>query len=339
MAKKYKIFGSEISPYSIKVRSWFRYKGIPFTWKILNYENNAEFKKYAKIPLIPLVVSPDRTEALQDSTKIIQYLEKRFPSPSTSPSNQDIGFLSLLLEEYADEWLNKPMFHYRWNYKNDEQQTSKIISDHIIPKKIQNIPIIGNLSKSLIQGPVSKRMKSRFHFVGISKNNSKTIEESFVNIIHLLTNHLSTRPYIFGKRPSLADFAIWGQIYNLWHDPTPKKFIENEYSDLINWIDRMIDPKTEGKFESLDSLMPTLMPILKEEIGELFLPWAKANSSAVKKNENNFTIKLKGREFTQKSQKFQAKTFSTLRDCYQKASTHSELNHLLQESNCLKHLR
>jgi len=36
MAESYRIFGAEMSPYSVKVRSYFRYKGIPHQWILRN---------------------------------------------------------------------------------------------------------------------------------------------------------------------------------------------------------------------------------------------------------------------------------------------------------------
>ena len=74
MAKPYRIFGSELSPYSVKVRSYFRYKGIDHEWVPRNFSNMDEFQKYAKLPLIPLVITPDDV-GLQDSTPIIEKLE------------------------------------------------------------------------------------------------------------------------------------------------------------------------------------------------------------------------------------------------------------------------
>ena len=32
----YRIIGAEMSPYSVKVRSYFRYKGIPHQWALRN---------------------------------------------------------------------------------------------------------------------------------------------------------------------------------------------------------------------------------------------------------------------------------------------------------------
>jgi hypothetical protein len=58
MADGYRIIGAEMSPYSVKVRSYFRYKGIPFQWIPRNAASQAEFEKHAKMPIIPLVVTP-----------------------------------------------------------------------------------------------------------------------------------------------------------------------------------------------------------------------------------------------------------------------------------------
>ena len=47
----FRIYGSEMSPYSVKVRSYFRYKGLPHRWLIRNASNQADYQKYAKLPL------------------------------------------------------------------------------------------------------------------------------------------------------------------------------------------------------------------------------------------------------------------------------------------------
>ncbi|MBM4270528.1 MAG: glutathione S-transferase domain-containing protein, partial [Deltaproteobacteria bacterium] len=59
MAELHRIFGAENSPYSVKVRSYFRYKGIPHEWIVRSAATQAEFQKHAKLPLIPLVVTPE----------------------------------------------------------------------------------------------------------------------------------------------------------------------------------------------------------------------------------------------------------------------------------------
>lgn len=58
MSNDFRVYGSEMSPYSVKVRSYFRYKGLPHRWLIRNADTQAEFQQFAKIQIIPLVVTP-----------------------------------------------------------------------------------------------------------------------------------------------------------------------------------------------------------------------------------------------------------------------------------------
>ena len=57
MADLYCIFGSKMSPCSVKVRSYFGFKAIPHQWILRNQDSRAEQQKYAKLPIIPLVVT------------------------------------------------------------------------------------------------------------------------------------------------------------------------------------------------------------------------------------------------------------------------------------------
>ena len=101
------------APYSVKVRSYFRYKQLPHAAGCVRTPDvEDEFARYAKLPLIPLVVTPEG-RGIQASTPIIEQLEARHPEPSIHPPDPAAAFISALIEEYADEWGNKPMFHYR----------------------------------------------------------------------------------------------------------------------------------------------------------------------------------------------------------------------------------
>ena len=48
MDKPYRIFGSEMSPYSVKVRSYFRFKQIPHQWVPRGPENEEDYKRFAR---------------------------------------------------------------------------------------------------------------------------------------------------------------------------------------------------------------------------------------------------------------------------------------------------
>ena len=95
MSEKYKIFGAELSPYSVKTRSYFRYKNIPHKWVVRSPSTADEFQKYAKLPIVPLVVTPEK-EGIQDSTPIMDKMEKLFIEPKANPDDEVLNFISIL---------------------------------------------------------------------------------------------------------------------------------------------------------------------------------------------------------------------------------------------------
>ena len=109
MADAYRIIGAEMSPYSVKVRSYFRYKTIPYQWVLRNAASQAEFEKHARMPIIPLVVTPEGT-GLQDSTPIIDAMEKLHPEPSIHP--EDSRFSAKQLD--ATAWTTSAQSSCRW---------------------------------------------------------------------------------------------------------------------------------------------------------------------------------------------------------------------------------
>ena len=82
---------------------------------------------------------------------------------------------------------------------------------------------------------------------GIDATNKELVETSFKRLIDLLENHLIKFPYLFGGRPSIADFGLWGQLYASWMDITARNFI-NQRPNLVNWLKKMENPMIEGDF-------------------------------------------------------------------------------------------
>jgi glutathione S-transferase len=329
MSGKYRIFGAEVSPYSVKVRSYFRYKQIPHEWIVRGPSSAAEYQKYAKLPIIPLVVSPDGA-AMQDSTPIIEQFEKQFPEPSIHPEDPVAAFVSTLLEEFGDEWGNKWMFHYRWAREADQISGSERIA----------AMMFGASGDALAQAAagVRERMVGRVWFVGSNEQTAPQIEQSFEDAVAQIEKHLANRPYLFGARPAFGDFGMWGQIYNAWTDPTPGAFLREKAPRVVAWCQRMLEPKAEGPFESWASLAPTLSPLLVEQVGRQFLPWSHANAKAIADGAEEFSVELAGRTWTQKPQKYHAKSLKALRDKYAAAAS-APLDRALADVGCLEGLR
>ncbi len=331
MADVYRVFGAEMSPYSVKVRSYFRYKGIPHRWVARNADSEAEYQKFAKIQIVPLVVTPDG-KGIQDSTPIIEQVEAQHPQPSIHPSDAVAAFVSALLEEFGDEWGNKWMFHYRWAREVDQLSSAGRLARAMMPA-------VDEERHAAMIAMIQARMVDRVWFVGSNTQTASQIEASFREAIVRLDAHLAERPYLFGGRPSFGDFGLWGQLYEAWTDPTAGALIEGLAHNVLAWIQRMLWPRAEGDFEAWSSLESTLMPFLQRQVGGLFLPWTLANAAAMAAAQEEFSVVLDGKTWTQKPQKYHAKSLNSLRQKYAAVADKGSLDSVLERAGCLAGLR
>ena len=331
MADEYRIFGAEVSPYSIKVRSYFRYKRIPHQWIVRSAATQAESMKYAKLPLIPIVATPEGG-GLQDSTPIIETLEARFPEPSIHPDDPALAFLSALVEEFGDEWGNKWMFHYRWAREADQDSAAERIARTMMPDA--DLEQIAGMAAG-----IKNRMVDRVWFVGSNERTAPQIEASWQEAIGLLDAHLAERPFLFGARPAFGDFGLWGQVYNCHTDPTAGALLDERAPHVVDWCERMLEPAALGPFESWATLHATLAPFLERQVGRLFLPWSDANAKAIASGAETFSVSLGGQTWDQKPQKYHARSLAVLRDRYRGVADRGALDPILERTGCLDWLR
>jgi glutathione S-transferase len=327
MSDVYRIFGAEISPYSVKVRSYYRYKGIPHEWIVRSGETQAESQKYAKLPLIPIVATPE-DEGIQDSTPIIEKMEALFPEPSIHPDDPALAFVSALIEEFGDEWGNKWMFHYRWAAEADQNSAAERIVKTMMPGAE------GDQLTAMVDN-IKGRMVDRVWFVGSNERTAPQIEASWNESVDLLEAHLAGRSFLFGGRPAFGDFGLWGQIYNAWTDPTCGEILQDRAPHVVAWVERMLEPKGGGDFESWDALAPTLVPFIDRQIGRLFLPWSDANATAIEAGAEEFSVELAGKTWDQKPQKYHARSLGKLRARYAAVGDKSSLDPILERTGCL----
>ena len=321
------VIGSEESPYSVKVRAYFRYKGIPHDWRDRG-EAQELFAKHARLPLIPLVVGPDG-HAMQDSTPIIEALETARPEPGIHPPETVARFVSALLEEFGDEWGNKWMFHMRWAREVDQVAVSERFARAGARRG-------GGANDERIQAAaktIRERMVPRVWFVGANEVTAPQIEASLAETLPMLDAHLASRPYLFGGRPAFADFGLWGQIHECGRDPTAGALVAKA-SNVVAWVQRMDNAESLGEFEPWDALESTLTPLLREQVAGMFLPWSVANAKALAAGEDEFDVTLKGRRWTQKPQKYHARSLAVLKTKYAACQDDARLDAVLTQTGC-----
>jgi hypothetical protein len=124
-----RIIGAPGSPYSRKLRAALRYRRIPYAW-LQRGTPEARGLPRPKVELLPQLIRAGADGALEartDSTPLIRELERSHAGRSLIPDDPIVACLDALLEDYADEWLTKAMFHYRWAYAADIAQAAAIL--------------------------------------------------------------------------------------------------------------------------------------------------------------------------------------------------------------------
>ncbi|CAN5891384.1 hypothetical protein BH11PSE3_BH11PSE3_38480 [soil metagenome] len=223
------------------------------------------------------------------------------------------------------------MFHYRWRYQPDAWSTAERIAQQMMEAE-------GTLAVAQARAAVAERMMGRLGFVGSNPATEPTIEASFQRALSLIEAHLQGRPYLLGGRPAMADFGLWGQLYEAATDPTPGAIMRTVAPKVMAWVERMLTPRNDGPFEPWQALSRTLMPLLKEEVGGLFLPWSTANAAAIARGDTSFEIRLGGATWSQEPQKYHARSLAEIRRKHAAAKRAPGLEAILTECGCLEHL-
>jgi hypothetical protein len=97
--------------------------------------------------------------------------------------------------------------------------------------------------------------------------------------------------------------------------------------------------RRKAAFESWEQLAPTLMPILTKQVGRLFWPWTLANEKALADGAEEFSVRLGNEVWTQKPQKYHARSLAMLRTKYADISDRKDLDMILAAAGCLAGMR
>ncbi len=331
-----KILGSPGSPYSRKLRAVLRFRRVPHLWI---QRGSVDEGRVPPIPvrLIPVLVFPGPDgaydEAAIDTTPLIRRLEREWKERSVIPSDPVIGFLDALLEDYADEWLTKCMFHYRWAYDADVT-----FAGAVLPRFGRTQGSDAELAP--FSKMISERQISRLYVVGSNETTTPVIEASYRRLLQLLDARLSESPFVLGRRPAASDFGLFGQLTQLAQfDPTPMALVRAEAPRLVAWLSNVEDLSGLGVEDSdwhARDVIPETLQALLGEVGRVYAPFLLANAQALESGAEQVECEIDGRPWVQKPFPYQGKCLAALREHYAAlgAGDRASVERILNGSGC-----
>ena len=257
----YYLYGSPVSYYTVKVRSYLHYKGLRF------YDVRASDKVAKDIikpatggwRVVPVLKMP-KGDCIQDSSIILDELESAHKDRSITPPGLKQQVVSSLFELLGDEWLVFPAMHYRWNFKR--YNLNYILKAFGQTRKAhwpKAVRFLGGITPALKYGNVPRFM------LGINKSNTAALEAWTLQLLDQLDCHFSQYDYLLGGRPCYGDFSLYGPLHaHLAQDPYPKEHLIKPRKHLLAWLERMNEtPEQIGEWLPGDDIPETLVPILQ----------------------------------------------------------------------------
>jgi glutathione S-transferase len=310
--------GAPGSPYTRKMLAYMRYRHISYELLIGDHSIRKMGLPTPKVDLLPTFYLPNEqgeVEAVVDSTPLIRRFEQAFTGRETLPNDPVLGFINYLVEDYADEWLTKSMFHYRWYYDADIRKAGDIL------------PLWRGLQMDDEQHRnaaefVAKRQISRLYVVGSNDLTAPVIEASYLRFLDIMNRLVMRQPYVFGDRPASADFGIYAQLTQLAKfDPTPMTICLEQAPRVFAWTDVVDD--LSGQACEQDGwisrgAVKEMLGDLLAEIGRVYVPALLANARALQAGEPQMETTIDGKPWRQPAFPYQGRCLQWIKEEYQK---------------------
>ncbi len=304
----YELYGALGSPYSLKVRAVMRYRRLPHVWRSVGLTSAVREK--VRAPVIPVVHFPDDSWR-NDSTPVIAALETLHPDRSLVPDDPVEAFLAFLIEDMADEWGTKAMFHYRWAPKDDiDINAFTLVQQSMLGRPRARI--------AAAAADIRDRQVSRMPLVGCTPQNAPLIEKTTRQALSLIDAHVAQGLWLFGERPSIADFAWYGQFSQLARDPTPRAMIRRDYPAAFTWIETLDDASglEPGAWRDPDAPMSAALEGMLAMASDVYLPFLAENARALAQGRDEVRLTLGGCAYVQAPFGYQAKCLVALKNAY-----------------------
>jgi glutathione S-transferase len=299
----YRLYGHIGSPYSMKMRGVLRYRRIPHVFEDRIGAWARAFGQ-VRVPVMPVLEYPDGSFR-NDSTPLILDLEERHEHRSIISSRESDAFLAALIEDLADEWLSKAMYAYRWAFPRHTGWTGRLIA---FDQRFGG----GRAAIEEAGDDFEMRQVGRNTLVGCTEENLPMLMEIAARVLDALEPNIPERPFLFGNRPSNAEFALFGQLTQFTLDLAAIEPCQRRAPYTMRWCHHMH-----------------------------YLPFLLANRAALDSGASRIRVEAHGLAYEGAPFKYQGRCLQELRRAYAALSgaARKEVDPILEAHSCLEPLR
>ena len=319
MTRPLLITGAIGSPYTRKMKALLLYRRIPYQFIEFNAAKHRNLPK-TPLPLLPGIYIPegdDGYRATSDSSFQLRELEELYSGRSALPTDPALDFLAYLIEDFADEWLTKVMFYYRWGIAENVDHASKMLPLWQLGVPDQFLEVFKNT--------FAQRQIDRLSGVvaGSIEVSGPILEAGYQRLLVLLREHFKDQKFVLGERPSAGDFGLYGQLTQLVQvEPTSMALARAEAPRVMAWVDIVddlsgLDVKDGEGWVDRNALPDTFCELLGE-IGRTYAPFMLGNHNALERGNEQMECRIDGQRYWQKSFPYQRKCLDWLRQEYAK---------------------
>ncbi len=268
------VYGSEYSYFTGKFEAYLRFKEIPYERRPMSVRQYLwRIPRKVGVAQLPTVELPGG-RWMTDTTPMIAWLEQQHPTPPVIPPDPVQAFFALLIEDFGDEWLWRPAMHYRWDYAADRELMGRRLASELvrlpIPLALRRRWLAWRQTHLFVRGD------------GVDRSTRDHMDAAYTRTLDRLEPILSSRPFLLGGRPTVADLGLFGSMFRHFAiDPTPARIMRDRAPSVWEWVARVWAARASliGSAELLEGVPEDLGPLLREA-GETHLEMLAANAEA-----------------------------------------------------------
>ena len=262
----YRLHGMMQSYFTRKMTGYLDYKGIPYV--LLRFYGFSPEAEAAGFPGgVPAMQTPDG-EFMWDSTAMIHHLELRFGERAVLPADPVQRFLGYVIEDAVDEWFYRTAVGSRWSFEENHAVGGWELARDFTVKT--QIPC------EQAYAATAAHVRSTLGPLGVTAENVQLwVDDVLRPWMRLLGAHLTDRRYLFGARPSLADFGLFGgNAAHFVNDPLCRRWTDEDAPALVRHTHCLLEPYAEtfGDWDDPTDVPETMIALLRE-LARAYLPW------------------------------------------------------------------